>query len=213
MQHAGFATGLSEIGTTRLCCHYYPNYVAPSVDSLAAPGSIKRTRKQLLVAIDGAKHGHSLASQKIDDVWGRIPRWGEETVDDFVTLYILKHLGDSAMAHRAIEIPERVRTAAQELQLSFMERFDPELLNTIPDRYRTQFVDRLSEAGIELYGDGDLDEFYAVGDLLRETRVPKPDSHSRPHPVAVALERVGLHTLVDPARRIRALAENWRRGK
>lgn len=202
LTHVSFATGFTEVATTRLCCHYYPNEILPSLHSLAAPGSVKLHRKQALIEIDGERWGSSTDMGEPALLPRRPQPWGTDVVDDFVSLYILKHRGMDGLRGRVAGVPAAVLDFVERHSLRFMDRINPTFEPGIPEHLRPDFFERLAAAGIFPYDGADFEEFYLTGDLLRSTRLPKDEQPSA-HPAVRLLRRAGLERCIAPLSRVR----------
>ena len=195
--HSGFGTGLTSIGTARLACHYFPDEVYPSLNSLGAPGRPKRHRKQSVVEIDTRRWSspvhveEALASRPVRYVWGI------DMVDDFVMLYILKHRNMLVTKGSRPRVPAEVRRFVAAHSLRFMERINPTFRDAIPIQFRQSYEERLLAAGIVPYTDSDYEEFYRTGEVLRGTRLPAGWQPEASLPVRT-LRRLGLGVLVEP---------------
>lgn len=188
--YAGFATGLTEVATTRLVRHFAPDEIAESVESLSAPGTEKHFRKCVLLEADAKLHPWQ--PYGIDCVQPPMfrGRFGESFLTDVLALYVFKHLGRERAEQMVSGIPDEATALASRLDLTFMERLNPQFLWTIPEEHRAGYIAKLATAGIIPYADRDAEEFREVADYLLATRATTAVSaKSR---VIAALKRMGL---------------------
>lgn len=162
------ALGLTEVGTAMLLQTRYPEHVEASLTSLAAPSSEKAYRKALMLHLAGRLTGDAF------DVPADVPTqpylaFGRALPTDFLSLYVLKHLGPEIAGHLVSGIPDRAHEMVKELRLTFYERLNTNFYNHVAPSSRALVVTRCAEAGIGLYDETDWREFTLVRDLIAES--------------------------------------------
>ena len=166
IRHINLTTGLTEVGTTIIACHYAPEHISKSLFSLANQRSEKIYRKKMLVQI-----ASEILNKKIE-IDGEIlpPRilseWNNYFATDFLSIYFLKKLGRDAIRQYLINIPDEIAALTDKLSLSFYEKFNTNYLEQIPIDIRGTFLARMSQAGIMPYNEIDWKEFRIVADCL-----------------------------------------------
>lgn len=162
-----FTYGLSNIGTAMVCATYQPSFLNASLNSLAAPGSIKLYRKKMLLDVVCARFGFDIEYSISDKPLEKRMRFGECFCTSALSLYFLKHLGDKVVSE-LIEIPESAIELIHTLSLDFYEKFAPVALQGIPEEFREDYIAKLKGAGVDLYNEKDWDEFRLVGNFLMQ---------------------------------------------
>lgn len=160
--------GLTEVGTAMVITHYYPDLVNASLKSLAAKGSEKLYRKQVLTDIVCKRYHREIApiefqvpnAEKV-----AIP-FGQNFALDFLALYELKYAGKSVVQKTVKDIPEEADDLVHRLTLRFYERLNPVFLPTIPEGIRQGVLDKMRAADIVPYDEEDWAEFQEVKKLL-----------------------------------------------
>ena len=168
MQDVKVVMGLTEVGTAIIITHYYPEYVNESLKSLAAKGSEKLYRKQVLTEIVRNKFRRDMEPVEFD-----VPNadkvampFGKNLALDFLALYELKHVGVETVSHTVKDIPQEAIDLAQRLTLRFYERAHPAYMQSIPEELRQGCVEKMHAAGVVEYDDQDWMEFQQVKRFL-----------------------------------------------
>lgn len=167
MQEARITNGLTEVGTAMVVSCFYPEYVLPSIESLASEGSEKKYRKQVLTSIVCEKYNRNVQITKFSEPKSdQIMPWGSNFARDFLALYELKHVGKDTVGKTVSDIPGEAVKLSQKLSLRFYERLNPKFMDSIPTYMKTDYFARLKKADILPYDCSDAEEFNAVRELL-----------------------------------------------
>lgn len=161
------ALGLTEVGTAMLLQSRFPQHVEASLTSLAAPSSEKAYRKALMLHLAGRLTGNSF-DVPTDAPAQSFLTFGKALPTDFLSLYVLKHLGPEIAGHLVGGIPDRAHEMVKELRLTFYERLNTNFYNHVEPDSRALVVSRCADAGIGLYDETDWREFALVRDLIAE---------------------------------------------
>lgn len=167
LRYAPYVLGLTEVGTVQALLLSHPERLAPSLQSLGAPGGEKSYRKFALM---------SLVSDRLSlDVPGvqemAAPAephfaFGKKFAIDFLALYALKAGGDEFSARLVRDMPDSVKVAASRLSLRFYERANTSLYENFPPDLVTGLWSRLSAVGILPYTERDWSDVAAVREIL-----------------------------------------------
>lgn len=160
--------GLTEVATVMLVTYYYPEYVQASLKSLAAAGSEKLYRKQLLTNIICKRYRRSVEQVNLDvpDREKIAVPFGKNFAIDFLALYELKYAGLEAVSKTVTDIPQEVFELVERLSLRLYERLNTKFLHTIPESIRQHYLDQLYAAGIVEYDENDWNELREIRALL-----------------------------------------------
>jgi len=166
---SSFARGLTEVVTVMIVCFYKPEMVKDSLKSLAAQGSEKLYRKSVLVDIVCTRYNLKIDYEMPDTVKYPIKspyEFGDFILADFLALYVIKHRGIDAASKTVTGIPSEAVVFVNNLSLDFYEKLNPAFIMDIPIIFRSQYLDKLKNAGVTPYSDKDWDEFYIVRDFI-----------------------------------------------
>lgn len=167
LKEVKYMRGLTEVGTAILMSKYMPEYINDSLKSLASDGSEKRKRKETLISIILDKM--NIRNVKIEQTECRQKTpFGKEFAVDFLCLYIIKNKGIEEAGQMVTDIPEEIVRCVDKMHLTFYEKYDTRFLNDIPSGYRETYLEKLRNAGIELYMENDWEELKQVIFLLEK---------------------------------------------
>ncbi|WP_169251282.1 hypothetical protein [Brevibacterium sp. 'Marine'] len=159
--------GITEVGTTLLAMRHYPNLIGRSLDSLAAPGSGKSLRKQMLVE---SLYREKKADLNVQPVVASVDspplKWGQSLTDDMLTPYMIKHCGLEASRRLMADIPDDVISLAQNSRLHFYERYHTGLYMGIPEEIGSHLRETLYDSGIVPFTELDWLEYRTLTELL-----------------------------------------------
>ena len=161
------AQGITEVGAAIVVSCYFPEVIDRSLTSLGLDGSEKHYRKQVLVDIVNERfhRGLTLEPYVLPEEKFRVP-FGSDLVLDFLGLYELKHRGAEVVGGILTDIPEEALRLAEELSLAFYEKYSPRYLEYVPDDIRLYYLERLNEAGMSLWNEKDMAEYFQIRDFL-----------------------------------------------
>lgn len=160
--------GITEVGTALIICNLAPHLINDSLKSLSNPGTTKRYRKELIVKI-------LLKKFNIDNVFveytdapneKRAHNWGDKFFNDFLTLYWIKNAEMEDVTKITKNIPQEVFDFVKVHKLEFYEKFNTNYLNNIPQIFRKEILNNLSEANMLTYNETDFRELNEVMRLL-----------------------------------------------
>ncbi len=153
--------GLTEFGTAMVVQAWAPQLLRESLAALAAPGSEKAFRKQLL--LDAVRHrfGGAAPEFSLYKYPRRRLRFGDAFTVDFLTLYFVSVYGRRTVARWIDDVPD-VRLG----DLDFVFKFNPLFVRNIPPELRVLALNRMAAAGIGTYGEQDWKGFNAVKAIL-----------------------------------------------
>ena len=150
--------GLTEVGTTKIACHYYDHLIQDSLNSLSNPGTIKRLRKDILARL-------FLKDIPINKVSGF--KFGQDYVFDFLLFYLIKKLGIHFMSQYIADIPTIIVDISSRFNLEFYEKLNPKALITFPNIDICNFyLQKLFESDIDIYNENDFYELSQIRKVL-----------------------------------------------
>lgn len=168
MKNIPYTLGLSEVGAVRVASESIPEKMSDSLTSLANPGEEKRYRKQLLLEIDKERYSTDIQIENPVDAPERIHfKWGDGILADHLSLYIMKYKGLEVASSILREIPDEAYELSQTLDLSFYDKYHPEVLDYIPQSYKPQMLNKLDEIGITVFNQHDFDEYHKVLNFMK----------------------------------------------
>lgn len=168
--------GVTEVVTTLLTMHHFPGRVQESLKSLAAPGSGKSQRKQMLVA-SLYREGRAALNYvpEVALLEDSPMHWGESLADDLLIPYMLRHSGIDATNALMSGIPAEVYELTQDFSLNFFERYHTGFYMGLGLSHSKHIHNALSDVGVEPYAERDWTEYRAVAELLSKYHSVKID--------------------------------------
>ena len=160
-----YTVGLTEVGTFLVASYYFPELIGESLESICHPTWEKRGRKELLLEIINKKFIRNIEHEKSNPPWNKF-KFGDVLSEDFLCLYIIKHLGIEKASQILMDIPEEAEIFSKKYSLDFYERFNTNFLLTIPKEYRGEMVKRLINADVIPYNQNDYNELQQVVNFL-----------------------------------------------
>lgn len=161
--------GLTEAGTAAIVHRKYGNLMRDSLKSLANPKEGKYTRKILMMRAYQASQGST-------ELWPEVPKagpwytWGSSFTEDFVSMFMLKHLGlEPVQACYKTPIPAEAAAAAQDLSLDYYLKVFPEQTWGRNNELAPRMLEATLSAGMGLYGRTDFRELEQVVTMLHPT--------------------------------------------
>lgn len=153
------AIGLTEIGTVMLIVKHFPDRIAESLKSLAAPGSEKLNRKIMLLNIalelTGSSLGLDIQPDRVTPHFG----FGSSLATDFLSLYIMKKRGAEQAGQLVENIPQVAADFVCNRSLTFFERLNTIFADGLPQEDRSRLYINCIEAGILPYSETDWTEY------------------------------------------------------
>jgi len=164
-----YVGALTEVGTAFVCEYYGSDDVGSSLTSVAAVGSTKLYRKQLLIHVAKLRYGRvDTPLPEVLDIPVKALAFGEYVVDDFLAFYIRKKFGAEVVELLCAQMTPEAVELCDSLGLQFYERVMPELVNLSSGDEARDYFSKLNQAGIVPWDDTDWAEFITVIDLLRK---------------------------------------------
>lgn len=163
-----FTRGLTEFGTSMIVDHYAPGVADASLASVARRGSAKVFRKRLIYDSAVAFRG----GPAVDIENRRLPRrkvklWQSYGMD--FALVLLMALYPPRFIRRFVKDPEpEVLEAASEIRPNFAFRCNPMFVEQMPPHLRAAITQRMTAAGIEMYGEADWVEYEKLRRILAD---------------------------------------------
>jgi len=149
---------LTEYSTTLIVNqHFSSDKVRLSLDSLAAPASIKAFRKRVLLSL---VEGNSLPKphKKMSK-----HRFGSSFADDFLVIYFCWKCGkDWVLKNYTDQVPEGIES----IDMSFVEKANQHNLEVLDPVFRQHMVKMLDEYKIEMYTPKDMQELEKVKTII-----------------------------------------------
>lgn len=162
--------GITEVATTIISSYYGADLMHDAIESLAAPKTEKKYRKQLLLDIICEKFGRKIDIKFTEPPVKKI-KFGTYLTTDFLCLYILKNRGLEAASQTVSDIPQSAVELVKNLDLTFFERMNCDFIDgkNYPDNeLRGYVIGRAIEAGVLPYTEKDYKEYRIVTNLLNE---------------------------------------------
>lgn len=150
---------LSEYLTTKIAFIYLgDDLVYKSLDSLAAPNSFKRYRKEVFLSLIKDEPVPSIVDQDKRHIFGK------GFSDDIISLYLVWKLGlDWVESNYCMNVPKE----SIYLDMSFFEFFNSNNLKVIDFELRSEIINSFGKFGIDGFGDYDLRRLNASS-LMRQ---------------------------------------------
>jgi len=160
--------GLSEFGTAMVVLSRARDGVETSLMSLAAPGTEKGFRKQLIVDTV-AHHMGSGAAPDFDQY--QYPRektpFGKSFTVDFLTLYFVRLYGKDIVSRWMSGLDDLDMSWIKGLDLRFYERYATNFIHEMPSSVRNIVLDGYHDCGIYPFDEQDWVAFSKVREFLR----------------------------------------------
>ncbi|AIY00880.1 hypothetical protein ART_1281 [Arthrobacter sp. PAMC 25486] len=159
--------GLTEVATARYALTHYPARVDDILKSVANPGEEKAYRKQLLLLAANAHAGNAVAPPADALPAQPILTWGSSLAADFLSLYLMKHLGAGVVQKLYKQpVPDAAKLLVDKLELNFFGRVNANFYQGHDRSLQSGMYRKLLLAGVEPYGSQDFHEFAQVAALL-----------------------------------------------
>lgn len=165
-KEAGYARGLTEVGTAGIILKADPTRVVDSLRSLSGPRDRKIFRKTAISDVVAEKAGLSLGLPKLD--YSRSPRirFGDDYASSLAALYCLGQGRGDSIEGLFESIPNEAREIGGDLTLGFMEKVNWDAYKAFPASLQEGLWKRFTEFQIEPYGERDWAELLVVRDYL-----------------------------------------------
>lgn len=175
LQQTSWVRGLTEFGTAMVMLASKPEAIAPSLASLAAQGTEKFLRKQLLVEVAAEVLGLPVPATG-ERVPPREPvAYGTAFAIDFLALYFVKRLGRDYVSTFITDIPDDAETnEILTANLDFYLKYNPGFIEHIPLSMRNHVLGRMHEAGVYPYNETDFQSFVRVRQYLGQRHTIAP---------------------------------------
>lgn len=167
-REAGYARGLTEVGTASIILQSDPLHVPDSLRSLAAPRDRKAFRKTAVSSILADKHGIDVNIPAID--FGKSPKinFGDDYASSLSAMYCMAKGNGQEIEGLFDHIPDKVRSLVKECTFDFMEKVCWDAYSDFPRELVKGLCDNLIKYRLEPYTESDWDEVKQVRTLLSE---------------------------------------------
>ena len=159
---------LTEIGTMKVVLKMMPKYIMTTLDSIARHGSEKHLRKVLILHSLCEKYnlyGDGVSPSELYPI-SQKRVFGEYFATDFLSFYIYKFLGDTIdLLYETY--PDEAKKTAENLDLTFYERYPEYFLEFIPQDFQAEYKLNLQKSEILPYTKNDFNELDTVLRVLR----------------------------------------------
>ncbi|MFX0538670.1 hypothetical protein ACQBAT_13935 [Ornithinimicrobium sp. Y1847] len=163
---ADYVRGITEVGTVMIILRQYPHLLRKSLDSLASPEDEKAVRKRLLTLGVAQRLGLNIALSPKDITRKRPLKFGSTFANDFVTYYILKHLGELAAGRHFSGLSPDTQELVEGMTLRFMESYNPDFYEHFPAELLPSLYMRAATFGLHPYTSQDWTEFTEIKERL-----------------------------------------------
>jgi hypothetical protein len=166
LHDATLTRGLTGFGITKVLCHFAPDLIPLSLKSLAPEGSIKRMRKTMVY--ESTRHVLGGAPPALEAAPHPAKRYklGENYTEDVLALILAKLHGSRPVSRwmEGLETVDEDELAGVDVSWAF--KFNPIFEQYIPSPLRTTVMQRLAEAQVETFCEGDWDHYRAFRQIL-----------------------------------------------
>lgn len=170
MRQSNPVAGLTEIATLSIAAKTFPMLMVDALMSVALPGEDKFMRKHQMIQAVSTSLEYPLKFPEIDLGKPRL-RWGDSFATDLSSLYVMDVMGvDYVDSSYLGGVPERVASGLQDVDLSFMMRFNPQAYEGVDRSLLGDWYKSFIELGIEPYGRQDWHEAAKAMKLLRDEK-------------------------------------------
>ncbi|MFD2830007.1 hypothetical protein [Corticicoccus populi] len=167
MKNIPYTQPLSEIGSLRVSTYNFPHLINESLKSLANPKEEKRFRKQLLLEIEIDRFNHDIElTDTVSEPTNQYFKWGDNFLVDQLSFYIMKYKNYDIASLTISDIPKEAYDLAQNLNLSFYDRYYTDVLKFVPKQFRSKYVSNLEQANILPFEENDWKEYREVNKFL-----------------------------------------------
>lgn len=165
-KEAGYARGLTEIGTAGIILKSDPSRVVDSLRSLSGPRDRKIFRKTAVSEVVAQKIGLAIDLPKLD--YNRSPaiKFGDDYASSLSALYCLGQGRGDSIEGLFESIPEEARQIGNDLTFNFMEKVNWDAYSGFPSALIEGLWVKLAKFQIEPYGEQDWAELSIVRDYL-----------------------------------------------
>lgn len=165
-QDVSWTRAITEIGTAMIVLTMAPEMAEPSLRSLAAEGTEKYHRKQLLLELAARRLG-AAPSKPTGLVRPRVrTQWGKSFAVDFLTLFFVHEYGRDYVSEWA-DLPEDDEFAELvSSDLGFFAKYNSNLIGSIPEPMRNDVLGAFHRARIYPFNETDFASFARVRGLL-----------------------------------------------
>ncbi|MGP9613504.1 hypothetical protein ACT3TE_09615 [Brachybacterium sp. AOP42-B2-9] len=165
-KEAGYARGLTEVGTASVILRSDPSRVVDSLRSLSGPRDRKIFRKTALSEVVAKKIGVAVDLPKLD--YSRSPqiKFGDDYASSLSALYCLGQGRGDSIEGLFESVPEEARKIGDELSLDFMEKINWDAYSGFPSSLQEGLWSKFAKFRLEPYGERDWAELSIVRDYL-----------------------------------------------
>lgn len=160
--------GISEIAAIKIAVMNHPELLVDALMSVAAPQEGKFQRKYQMLEAVSSYVGLPLKMPEVPDRNANTV-WGASFAADLSSLFVIQELGvDYVEPSYAKGIPDRVIRSLEDIDLSFMHKFNPQAYEGLDLHVLAGLQSRMIEHGITPFCRKDWEEAAKVVRLLRD---------------------------------------------
>ena len=158
--------GMTEVGTAMIIVRHRPELALRSLASVASAGSLKHTRKLLLLHAARTLFPTPITLDDIDTERSPLGKFGDNFANDFLSFYLHRKLGEKYSRLLVGEIPTEILGKISRLSLRFYERINTNFYSGMPSELTARALAEAALAGCTPYTYTDWQEFMTVKDIL-----------------------------------------------
>lgn len=163
---AGYAKGLTEVGTTNIVLKTDLDRITDSLKSLAGPRDRKLFRKNAVSRVVGKELGIDANIPPTDTTKAPKIKFGDDYATSLAALYCISR-GEPHMIEYLFEsIPKDAWSLGKSLSMDFMQKINWDAYAGFPDTLVGGLWEKLHKFGFEPYSERDWEEVQAVRGLL-----------------------------------------------
>lgn len=158
--------GMTEVGTAMIIIRHRPELALRSLASVAREGSLKHTRKLLLLHAAKTLTSAPITLSDINTERTPLGRFGENFANDFLSFYLHRKLGEKYSRLLVGEIPAEILDKIRPLSLRFYERINTNFYSEVPAELTARALAEAALAKCTPYTYADWQEFMTVKGIL-----------------------------------------------
>lgn len=163
---AGYARGITEVGTVSVILQSDPFLVEDSLKSLAGPRDRKLFRKDALARLSASRLGAEVRLPDIDASRSPKIKYGDDFASSLAALYCISRDSEELIGGLFEYIPGEAVQLARSVSMEFMHKVNWDAYSGFPAELRGGLWDNLLRYGFEPYTENDWDEVKIVREHL-----------------------------------------------
>lgn len=165
---AGYARGLTEVGTASVILQSEPALVKDSLKSLSGPADRKIFRKTALTQLAGSRLGIPVTVSDTDPRKSPQIAFGDDYASTLAALYCISRGRLDLISPLFSEIPAGAVKLASRCTMNFMEKVNWDAYTNFPEALREPLGNKLLNYGFEPYSERDWEEVKEIRSYLSE---------------------------------------------